>query len=233
MGPACHPGAFPVQAPDKAPETSTWSPGSQGGRSLPGRNLAGNQIACRLVGEEPAHDLDIETLERLESLPVDYQGTVLLVSRDRDRLDDVAARTLVIEDDGLVIEQEAGHDGDLRHRPAEPAYQSGPDPDDPGSKAADVSREQSRKLSVNERHEPDSMPGRIEQLEKSTLDRHAALAGRSFHRAGWVAAGAGLPGRTEILKSRRGVWICHLGPLWGACIGCVQPINKVWGWEST
>ncbi len=45
--------------------------------------------------------------------------------------------------------------------------------------------------------------------------------------AGWVAAGAGLPGLTEILKSWRGVWICHLGPVWGACIGCVQPINKV------
>ena len=34
LGPACHPGAFPVQAPDKAPETSTWSPGSEGGRQL-------------------------------------------------------------------------------------------------------------------------------------------------------------------------------------------------------
>ncbi len=45
--------------------------------------------------------------------------------------------------------------------------------------------------------------------------------------AGWVAAGAGWPGLTEILKSWRGVWICHLGPLSGACIGCVQPINKV------
>ena len=154
-------------------------------------------------------------------------GTVLLVSRDRARLNDVATGTLVIDDDGLVKEQQASHDGDLRQRPAEPACQSGPDPDDPGKKAADVSREQSRKLSGNERLEPDSMPGRIEQLEKSAGDRHAALAARSFHRAGGVAAGAGLPGLTEILKSRRGVWICHLGHLWGACIGCVQPINKV------
>ncbi len=53
-----------------------------------------------------------------------------------------------------------------------------------GKKAADVPREQSRKLSVNERHEPDSMPGRIEQLQKSDRDRHAALGGRSFHRQG-------------------------------------------------
>ncbi len=88
---------------------------------MPGHNLAVNPIACRLVGDEPAHELDIETLERLVSLPVDYLGTVLLVSRDRARLNDVAASTLVIEDDGLVKEQEASHDGDLRQRPATPA----------------------------------------------------------------------------------------------------------------
>ena len=45
---------------------------------------------------------------------------MLLVSRDRSRLNDVAAGTLVIEDDGLVKEQQASHDGDLRQRPAEP-----------------------------------------------------------------------------------------------------------------
>ena len=96
-----------------------------------------------------------------------------LVSRDRARLNDMAASTLVIEDDGLVIEQEATHDGDLRQRPAEPACQSRPDPDVPRKKAADVSSEQSRKLSLKERLEPDSMPGRIEQLEKTAQDRRA------------------------------------------------------------
>ena len=147
------------------------------GASLPGHDLAGNQIACRLVGDELAHDLDLETLERLESLPVDYLGTVLLVSRDRARLNHAAASTLVIEDDGLVKEQEASHDGDLRQRPAEPACQSRSNPDDPGKKAADVPREQSRTLSCKERLEPDSMPGRIEQLEKSSGS--ARCAGRT------------------------------------------------------
>ena len=98
-------------------------PGHQGpraGASLPGDDLAGNQIACRLVGDELAHDLDIETLQRLESSLADDLGTMLLVSRARARLNDVAASTLVIEDDGLVKEQQASHDGDLRQRPAEP-----------------------------------------------------------------------------------------------------------------
>ncbi len=148
------------------------------GASLPGRNLAGNQIACKLVRDELAHDLDIETLQRLESLLADDLGTMLPVSRDRARLNDVAAGTLVIEDDGLVKEQQASHDGDLRQRPAEPACQSRSNPDDPGKKAADVSREQSRKLSCKERLEPDSMPGRIEQLEKSR-SRSARCAGRT------------------------------------------------------
>ncbi len=64
---------------------------------------------------------------------------MLLVSRDRARLNDVATGTLVIDDDGLVIEQEAGHDGDLRHRPAEPACQSRPNRGCSRKKAADVS----------------------------------------------------------------------------------------------
>ena len=91
---------------------------------MSGHDLACNQIACKLVRDEPAHDLDIETLERLESSLADYLGTMLLVSRDRANLNDVAASTLVIADDGLVKEQQAGHDGDLRQRPAEPACQS-------------------------------------------------------------------------------------------------------------
>ena len=187
------------------------------GAGLPGHDLAGIQIACRLVTDEPAHDLDIETLQRLESLLADDLGTMLLVSRDRDRLNDVAASTLVIDDDGLVKEQEASHDGDLRQRPAEPACQSGPDPDDPGSKAADVSREQSRKLSVNERLEPDSMPGRIEQLEKSagigTLrwpdGRSTAkvVPGSPAARSAWAAWSADLAAacvRWHVLQERAG-----------------------------
>ena len=59
------------------------------GANLLGRNLDGSQIAWKLVMDEPTNDLDIETLELLESLLVDYQGTVLLVSRDRAFLNDV------------------------------------------------------------------------------------------------------------------------------------------------
>ena len=152
------------------------------GANLLGRNLDGNQIAWKLVMDEPTNDLDIETLELLESLLVDYQGTVLLVSHDRAFLNDVVTSTLVIEDDGLVKEYEGGYDDYLRQRPAEPASQSRPNPDVPRKKAADAPREQSRKLSFKERKELDGMPGRIEQLEKTAQDLHAAMAEPSFYR---------------------------------------------------
>jgi len=152
------------------------------GGSLLGCNLDGNQVAWKLVMDEPATDLDIETLERLESWPVDEQGTVLLVSQDRACLNAVGASPLVIEDDGLVPEQEESDDDDLRQRPAEPASRSRPDPDVPGKRAADAPREQSRNLRFQERKELDGMPGRIEQFEKSAQGRHAAMADPSFHR---------------------------------------------------
>ena len=110
------------------------------------------------------------------------QGTVLLVSHDRAFLNDVVTSTLVIQDDGLVKEYEGGYDDYLRQRPAEPASQSRPNPDVPRKKPADAPRERCRKLSFNERKELDDMPGRIEQLEKTVQDLHAAMAEPSFFR---------------------------------------------------
>ena len=69
-----------------------------------------------LVLDEPTNDLDIETLELLEDLLVDYQGTVLLVSHDRAFLNDVVTSTLAIEADGRVKEYDGGYDDYLRQR---------------------------------------------------------------------------------------------------------------------
>ena len=63
-----------------------------------------------LVLDEPTNDLDVETLELLESLLVEYQGTVLLVSHDRAFLNDVVTSTLAIEADGRVREYDGGYD---------------------------------------------------------------------------------------------------------------------------
>src|SRR4051812_18409571 len=84
-----------------------------------------------LVLDEPTNDLDIETLELLESLLVDYQGTVLLVSHDRAFLNDVVTSTLAIEDDGRVKEYDGGYDDYVRQRQAEVA--AGPRPIPPAT----------------------------------------------------------------------------------------------------
>ena len=81
-----------------------------------------------LVLDEPTNDLDVETLELLESLLVDYQGTVLLVSHDRAFLNDVVTSILAIDEDGGVKEYEGGYDDYLRQRPAEAPAEAKPPP---------------------------------------------------------------------------------------------------------
>ena len=71
-----------------------------------------------LVMDEPTNDLDIETLELLEDLLVEYPGTLLLVSHDREFLNNVVTSTLVLEGEGRVKEYAGGYDDWLRQRPA-------------------------------------------------------------------------------------------------------------------
>ena len=132
-----------------------------------------------LVMDEPTNDLDIETLELLESLLVEYQGTVLLVSHDRAFLNDVVTSTLVIEPDGQVKEYEGGYDDYLRQRPAEPAAESRPAAESVKKKPAS---DQPRKLSFKERRELEEIPTRIEQLEADLRDLHEGMADPSFYR---------------------------------------------------
>ena len=133
-----------------------------------------------LVLDEPTNDLDIETLELLESLLVDYQGTVLLVSHDRAFLNDVVTSTLAIEADGQVKEYDGGYDDYLRQRqseaPAAPKTATAP------AKAAPSREERPRKLSYKEKQELEALPGRIEELEAASRDLHEAMADPSFYR---------------------------------------------------
>ncbi len=133
-----------------------------------------------LVLDEPTNDLDIETLELLESLLVEYQGTVLLVSHDRAFLNDVVTSTLAIEADGRVKEYDAGYDDYLRQRREEaPAPTRTPAPPAPAPRP---SAERPRKISMKERKELEALPGRIEQLEAARAELHDAMADPAFYR---------------------------------------------------
>ena len=122
-----------------------------------------------LVLDEPTNDLDIETLELLESLLADWPGTLLLVSHDRAFIDNVVTSTLVFEGQGRIREYVGGYEDWLRQRATRRrGGPSGP----PGRGAGDRRTRQRasrtsgpRKASYKEQQELLALPGRIERLE--------------------------------------------------------------------
>ena len=135
--------------------------------------------ANALVLDEPTNDLDIETLELLESLLVGYEGTVLLVSHDRAFLNNVATSTLVFEGDGRVREYVGGYDDWLRQRPA-------PDEVGPGKAAPAPRRREKparpRALTFKERFELEALPAAIDALEVEIAERRATLGDPEFYK---------------------------------------------------
>jgi ABC transport system ATP-binding/permease protein len=132
-----------------------------------------------LVLDEPTNDLDVETLELLEGLLVEYQGTVLLVSHDRAFLNDVVTSTLAIEPDGSVKEYDGGYDDYLRQCQTDSRAESRP------SKPAESfssPQERARKLGHKERRELEGLPKRIEELEAALADLHTMMADPMFYR---------------------------------------------------
>jgi ATP-binding cassette subfamily F protein uup len=128
------------------------------------------QPANMMVLDEPTNDLDVETLELLEDLLIDFDGTLLLVSHDRTFLDNVVTSTLVFEGDGGVGEYVGGYEDWLRQRKP-------PLVDEKRSTVArrnDAKRRHSenrhsthgKKLSYKEQRELNAIPGRIEALEQ-------------------------------------------------------------------
>ena len=138
-----------------------------------------------LVMDEPTNDLDVETLDLLEQCLLDFSGTLLLVSHDRDFLDNVVTGTLVLKGDGVVREYVGGYDDWLRQDAAEGAARQQLEeppvrrPDSPaGRKAVDGVR----KLTYREARELETLPGRIEALEKEQGEIHATLSDPEFYR---------------------------------------------------
>ena len=142
-----------------------------------------------LVLDEPTNDLDIETLELLEALLVDWPGTLLLVSHDRAFIDHVVTSTLVFEGEGRVQEYVGGYTDWLRQRrhleptkpfgaatsgsqPARPSTPSSPPPPSPGRK----------KPSFKEQQELDRLPKRIDDMELEQQRLNAVVAGSGFYR---------------------------------------------------
>ena len=124
------------------------------------------QPANLLILDEPTNDLDIDTLEVLEDLLLEYDGTLLLVSHDRAFLNNIVTSTLILDGTGNVDEYVGGYDDWHKQMVQTSASQTKP-------KADSVLREESkadlkpavRKLSYNEKRELEELPKRIEMLE--------------------------------------------------------------------
>ncbi|NNJ24850.1 ATP-binding cassette domain-containing protein [Alienimonas chondri] len=134
-----------------------------------------------LVLDEPTNDLDLETLELLEGLLVDYTGTVLLVSHDRDFLDHVATSVLAYEGDGQFKEYDGGFSDWMRARDAAEAA-GGVTPSAGNSQAPAKSKPAGKKLSFKERKELDGLPAKMEKLEAEQAELHAAMAEAGFYQ---------------------------------------------------
>ena len=102
--------------PERARAPITRLSGGERNRLLLAKLFA--QPSNLLVMDEPTNDLDVETLELLEELLADYPGTLLLVSHDRDFLDNVVTSTLVMEGEGRIGEYVGGYSDWVRQRRA-------------------------------------------------------------------------------------------------------------------
>ena len=144
------------------------------------------QSANMMVLDEPTNDLDVDTLELLEELLSEYEGTLLLVSHDRTFLDNVVTSTLVFEGDGKFGEYAGGYEDWERYQRQIPEI--------PGAtkKRGNTQRtpapsqakrtDKPRKLTYKEQRELEALPVAIEALEAEQAELHRLMGGAEFYR---------------------------------------------------
>ncbi len=135
-----------------------------------------------LVMDEPTNDLDIETLELLEELLLDYQGTLLLVSHDRAFLNNVVTSTFVYEGGGKINEYVGGYDD--WQRLVEEKKKASQEKTPAKSDTARKPGERQRKLSFKEQRELDAIPPRIEALEAEQRQLYQTMSNPLFFQKG-------------------------------------------------
>jgi ATP-binding cassette subfamily F protein uup len=141
-----------------------------------------------LVLDEPTNDLDIETLDLLEELLLEFSGTLLLVSHDRAFLDNVVTSTLVMEDNGRVGEYVGGYSDWVRQRPA--ARVIAVPTVAPSVVRAPRRTEKRRRLSFNDRAELAALPDRIDAMEREREAVYASLGDPALLRDGSAVVAA-------------------------------------------
>ncbi|KFN42867.1 ATP-binding cassette domain-containing protein [Arenimonas oryziterrae] len=182
-------------SPDRALAPITRLSGGERNRLLLAKLFA--KPSNLLVMDEPTNDLDVETLELLEELLIDYPGTLILVSHDRAFLDNVVTSSLVMEGNGRVGDYVGGYSDWQRQRPNQPK---------PGNNAPRLTPEVAkttaapvaatapapakRKLGFKEQRELEQLPVLIESLEARVAEMTAELHSAEFYKQGSAAVTA-------------------------------------------
>lgn len=158
-----------------------------------------------LVMDEPTNDLDLETLDLLEEVLADYDGTVLLVSHDRDFLDRLVTSVIVMAGDGTAVEHAGGYSDLPRPAPAKPASAK------PSASAAPERRPRApQRLSYKEQRELDGLPAAIDKLHSDIGRLETALGDPGLYgrdRPRYEAIAARLAGARQELAAAEERWL--------------------------
>ena len=172
-------------SPERARQPVSALSGGERNRLLLARLFT--QPANVLVLDEPTNDLDAETLELLEARLMDFGGTVLVVSHDRQFLDDLCTSTLVFEGGGRVKEYVGGYSDwkrvvDSRPEEERPAARRPKGPSPVPSASAEPPPTKPKKLTWAEKKEWESLPARIEEMEAELNALHERMGDPGFYR---------------------------------------------------
>ncbi len=167
--------------PEQAPTLVSALSGGERGRLLLARAFA--RPSNLLILDEPTNDLDLETLDLLQELIADYNGTVLLVSHDRDFLDCIVTSIIAPEKDGSWIEYAGGYTDMQAQRKGEEsakpkaAKQKNPKEKKPGNGNGN----NKQRMSFKDKHALETLPDQITALQEEIVKIQAQMADMDFY----------------------------------------------------
>ncbi|OQW53096.1 MAG: elongation factor 3 [Proteobacteria bacterium SG_bin9] len=187
--------------------------GGERGRLMLARALA--KPSNLLVLDEPTNDLDLETLDVLEEMLGDYEGTVILVSHDRDFLDRVVTSVIAPDGNGKWIEYAGGYSDMLAQRGSDlqqASRQASPEKKAAAAPAATPSAtpQQKRRLSFNEKHALETLPKMMKKLQAEIAKQQALLDDPNLYakdRNKFDAATAALTKAQDELQQSEERWL--------------------------
>lgn len=138
-----------------------------------------------LILDEPTNDLDLETLELLEEVINEYTGTLIIISHDRDFINNTVTQCLVLQGDGSVHEFIGDYDDWLAFKASQQATESSKTSTKEIANAS--TGERPKKLSLKEQKELSQLPSTIEQMELEHAERLAQLSAPEFYKQDHIA----------------------------------------------